>query len=96
MRVPGPGSCQHEGVLSVSVVVTAFDQGELVAEAVESVLHQTRVPEAVLVVDDGSTDVGSVEVIERLQGDTRVRVLPTTMIVPCNVARVRAVPSVSA
>ncbi|NUU15758.1 glycosyltransferase family 2 protein [Cellulomonas humilata] len=62
-------------MLSVSVIVTAFDQGELVAEAVESVLRQTRVPDAVIVVDDGSTDDESVDVIERLQGDARVRVL---------------------
>ncbi|WP_246125235.1 glycosyltransferase family 2 protein [Cellulomonas xylanilytica] len=59
----------------MSVIVTAFDQGELVAEAVESALDQTRVPDAVIVVDDGSTDAGSVAVIERLQEDARVRVL---------------------
>ncbi|WP_421741018.1 glycosyltransferase family 2 protein [Cellulomonas sp.] len=59
----------------MSVIVTAFDQGELVAEAVESVLRQTLVPDVVIVVDDGSTDDKSVEVVERLRRDARVQVL---------------------
>ena len=57
------------------MVVTAFDQGALVADAVGSVLRQTRAPEAVIVVDDGSTDAESVEVLERLSRDPRVRLL---------------------
>ena len=62
-------------MLSLSVVVTAFDQGDLVREAVESALRQTRAPDAVIVVDDGSTDDESVDVLTRLQRDPRVRVL---------------------
>ena len=57
------------------MIVTAFDQGELVADAVESVLRQTRAPEAVLVVDDGSTDDASADVLERLRQDPRITVL---------------------
>ncbi|WP_062291226.1 glycosyltransferase family 2 protein [Demequina phytophila] len=50
----------------VSVVITAFDQGELVAEAVASAWAQTVRPARVVVVDDGSSDPASLTVLERL------------------------------
>ncbi|MFF3064087.1 glycosyltransferase family 2 protein [Oerskovia sp. NPDC057915] len=51
---------------TVGVVVTGFDQGDLVREAVESVLRQTRAPDQVLGVDDGSTDARSRAVLDVL------------------------------
>ncbi|MFD6164501.1 glycosyltransferase family 2 protein [Oerskovia sp. NPDC060287] len=60
---------------SVGVVVTGFDQGDLVREAVESVLRQTRAPDQVVVVDDGSTDAWSLEVLDVLRADGLVQVL---------------------
>jgi glycosyltransferase involved in cell wall biosynthesis len=42
--------------LSVSVVVTTFNHGPLVVESVRSVLAQTRSPDEIIVIDDGSTD----------------------------------------
>jgi glycosyltransferase involved in cell wall biosynthesis len=47
-----------------SVVVTAFDQGRYVGEAVESALAQSRRADEILLVDDGSTD-GSGEWMEK-------------------------------
>ncbi|MBD7950668.1 glycosyltransferase family 2 protein [Oerskovia rustica] len=60
---------------TVGVVVTGFDQGDLVREAVESVLRQTRAPDEVVVVDDGSTDARSLAVLDALAGHEAVRVL---------------------
>ncbi|GAA3881018.1 glycosyltransferase family 2 protein [Tessaracoccus defluvii] len=59
----------------VDVVITAFNQGELVREAVESVLAQTAVVRAVTVVDDGSSDQRSLEVLAELPTHPQVKVL---------------------
>lgn len=56
----------------VSVLITCYNYGAYVAGAIDSVLAQTRLPDEILVVDDGSTD-DSVAVI-RGYGD-RVRLL---------------------
>lgn len=42
--------------MRISVVIAAYNAETYVAEAVESVLGQTRRPDEVIVVDDGSTD----------------------------------------
>jgi len=47
----------------VSVVIPVFNNGPYVADAVQSVLSQTRRPDEVLVVDDGSTD-GTAEALK--------------------------------
>lgn len=64
---------------SVGVVVTAYDQGGLVAEAVASVLAQTFSVTEVVVVDDGSSDPDSLAVLTDLPHHrgpgTAVRVL---------------------
>jgi glycosyltransferase involved in cell wall biosynthesis len=51
----------------VAVVVCSFDQGDLIREAVDSVLAQTRPPEAIVVVDDGSTDPHSLSVLNGIE-----------------------------
>lgn len=41
---------------SVSVIIPTHNRAELVRRAIASVLHQTLVPDEVIVIDDGSTD----------------------------------------
>ncbi len=50
--------------MRISVVVPVFNRASYVGEAIDSVLGQTRPPDELIVVDDGSTD-DSVAVVER-------------------------------
>jgi glycosyltransferase involved in cell wall biosynthesis len=47
----------------ISVVVTAYNLEKFIAEALESVLHQTRPADEIIVVDDCSTD-GTAQVVQ--------------------------------
>jgi glycosyltransferase involved in cell wall biosynthesis len=56
----------------VTVVVTCFDYGAFLEEAVASALAQEGGAPHVIVVDDGSTDPHTLEVLGRLHADVRV------------------------
>ncbi len=60
----------------VTVVIPLYNKAREISRALESVLAQTRLPAAVVVVDDGSTDDGPRRV-EAL-GDPRVRLVRQT------------------
>ncbi|HWO82736.1 MAG TPA: glycosyltransferase family A protein, partial [Solirubrobacterales bacterium] len=57
---------------AVAVVIPCFNQAHYLAEAIESVLGQTRPPAELLVVDDGSED-NSYEVAGRYETVTRIQ-----------------------
>jgi glycosyltransferase involved in cell wall biosynthesis len=57
----------------VTVVVTNFNYGRFLEEAVTSALQQNGGAPRVLVVDDGSTDPLTLDVLERLPGEVEVR-----------------------
>jgi len=48
----------------VSAIVTAYNGASFVADAIESILAQTRPVNEIVVIDDGSTD-GTAEIVER-------------------------------
>lgn len=61
----------------ISVVIPHYNLGEFLPEAVGSVLASDYPALEVLVIDDGSTDVASLEVLDSLEasGDSRLRIV---------------------
>jgi glycosyltransferase involved in cell wall biosynthesis len=55
-----------ESAATVSVVIPNFNRMGLIGETILSILNQTRPPDEIIVVDDGSTD-RSVDVIKRFE-----------------------------
>ena len=60
--------------MTVAVVIPCFELGAYLAEAVDSVRGQTRPPDELVVVDDGSRDPLTLRELDRLAADG-VRVL---------------------
>jgi len=58
-------------VSDISVIVPTFNAGQFIGEALASILAQTRPPEEIIVVDDGSTD-HTAEVVAAFL-DSRIR-----------------------
>lgn len=57
--------------LSITVVITNYNYGSYLGQAVRSVLTQTRRPDRIVVIDDGSTD-GSSTVLDTLPASVEV------------------------
>mgnify|MGYP001029246332 FL=1 len=47
----------------VEAVITSFNQGSMILEAVQSLCGQTIPPAGIIIVDDGSTDEESVRIL---------------------------------
>ena len=56
---------------AVTVVITSYNQGPLIREAVESALTQTVRPQRIIIVDDGSDDAASIDALSAILDDCR-------------------------
>ncbi|OZG63195.1 glycosyltransferase, group 2 family protein [Bifidobacterium lemurum] len=55
---------------SVDVVITSFNQVDFIREAVESAAQQSLHPDTIVIVDDGSSDPASLDVLAQLEQST--------------------------
>lgn len=51
----------------VEAIVTSFNQGAMISEAVHSLCSQTTPPARIIIVDDGSTDENSVNILKNME-----------------------------
>lgn len=58
----------------IEAVITSYNQGDMVLEAVQSVCRQTVLPKRIIIVDDGSTDPYSLDVLNRIENDSDLSV----------------------
>lgn len=63
---------------SISVIIPVYNGADYIRGAVESVLHQTRPPEEILLVNDGSTDASENVLRELEEKNATVRVINQT------------------
>jgi glycosyltransferase involved in cell wall biosynthesis len=60
------------GHSDITVIVTNYNYGTFLEEAVDSVLQQEGGPPQILLIDDGSTDPYTLQVLDRLPSDIQV------------------------
>lgn len=58
----------------IEAVITSFNQGEMILEAVHSLCEQTVLPSRIIIVDDGSTDKNSLYILNTIKADPDVSI----------------------
>ncbi len=53
----------------IEAVITSYNQGTMILEAVQSICNQTLLPQRIISVDDGSTDNDALAVLEDIQNN---------------------------
>ena len=51
----------------IEAVITSFNQGTMILEAVEPLCTQTVLPQKIIIVDDGSTDGCSIRILKDME-----------------------------
>jgi glycosyltransferase involved in cell wall biosynthesis len=73
--IASAGKSRLSGQTTLSVVLPNYNHGSLIARAINALLSQDRVPDEIVIVDDGSTD-NSVAVIRALAaGSSTIRLI---------------------
>ena len=54
----------------IEAVITSYNQGPMILEAVQSLCNQTLIPEKIIIVDDGSTDEYSLNILNEIEKNT--------------------------
>jgi len=65
-------------ITDLEVVITSYNQGSMILEAVQSVCNQTLLPKRIIIVDDGSTDKYSLDVLTSIKNNIELPV-PVTI-----------------
>ena len=63
---------EHCIAKEVEAVITSFNQGNMILEAVRSLCEQTVLPSKIIIVDDGSTDKTSLDILNAIKVDTTI------------------------
>lgn len=74
-----PSERNPRAAMDVQAVVTSFNQGSMILEAVQSLCTQTTPPAGIILVDDGSTDEASLRILAQIESDPSFRV-PITVL----------------
>lgn len=74
-----PSERNPRAAMDVQAVVTSFNQGSMILEAVQSLCAQTTPPAGIILVDDGSTDEASLRILAQIESDPSFRV-PITVL----------------
>lgn len=59
----------------IEAVITSFNQGDMILEAVQSLCEQTVLPARIIIVDDGSTDKNSLDILNAIKSDSAIPIV---------------------
>ena len=59
---------------NIEAVITSFNQGSMILEAVQSLCKQTIPPKRIIIVDDGSTDKQSLNILDNINTDPNITI----------------------
>ena len=67
----------------IEAVITSYNQGDMILEAVYSLCEQTVLPSRIIIVDDGSTDKYSLDILNTIKADHAIPI-PVVVIQQAN------------